>query len=127
MIVGIGTDIVKVARVKKIFYRYRLKFAKKILQTKEYNYFLSLDDIDRVGYLAKRFAAKEAAAKALGCGIGISAGFRDIEVVTLSSGKPTLIFENKADDTAKNLGVKSANISLSDERDFAIAFVVLSS
>ena len=77
MIVGIGTDIVKISRIKEAYDLYENRFAKKILCPAELNIFQEKQK--SISYLAKRFAAKEAASKALGTGIGLIS-WQDIEI-----------------------------------------------
>ena len=76
--------------------------------------------------MAKRYAAKEAASKALGTGIGIIS-WHDIEIVNDSAGAPLLNFSGAAQIRMEELGASKALVSLSDEQDFVVAFVTLSS
>ncbi len=123
MIVGIGTDIVSCERIAGVYRRHGERFINKILADSE------KVDLARAAsvtaFLAKRFAAKEAAAKALGVGIGAKAGLHDIAVVKDAQGAPRLQFSGVAAETARSRGVAANHISLSDENDYAVAFVVL--
>ena len=76
---------------------------------------------------AARFAAKEAAAKALGTGIQAGVGWRDIEVVREPSGKPGLVFHGRAADRARQLGARNAVVSLTHTGAHALAYVLLES
>ncbi len=78
-------------------------------------------------FLAKRFAAKEAAVKALGTGIGSGVSFQNVEVVNLSSGQPTLEFSGKFAELCEKHNISRSFISISDEQHYAMATVVLES
>ena len=123
MIIGIGTDIVQIDRIKGALERRGRSFAERILCADELQIF------DRknspVSYLAKRFAAKEAASKALGTGIGV-VSWHDMEVTNDLNGRPLLTLTGSAAQRMVDLGVTQVHLSLSDEKDVALAFVVLS-
>lgn len=122
MIAGIGTDIVSVARIAKTWERSGERFARRILTGKEYQVFEVRNH--SVAYLASRFAAKEATSKALGTGIG-KVSFQDMEVSNLESGAPVLTFTGAALELQQQRGIARVHISLSDEAEYAQAFVVL--
>lgn len=123
MIRGIGTDIVYISRIENVRDRFGERFLRRFLSRAEY------DEYQRrkasASFLAKRFAAKEAAAKALGVGIGKGARLREIEVLNDANGKPVLHLHGETARTAQRLGVSATHIAISDERDIAQAFVVL--
>lgn len=120
---GIGTDMVFVPRIQGLYQRFGERFAKRILTPKE---LARVQDLhDPVPFLAKRFAAKEALSKALGTGIGKEVGFHDIAIVNDAKGKPVVEWSSKGQAFIQSLRVKHAHISLSDEQDYALAFVVL--
>jgi len=125
VIVGIGVDIAETARVEKLSAKYGERFARRILTTDE------LLEFDRrkhsSSYLATRFAAKEAVAKALGTGIGEQLGFHSVQIDNDAQGKPLLRFMGAAADLIAGLNVNNAMISLSDERHYVVAMVVLES
>lgn len=123
-VVGVGTDIVDIRRIAKMSSNAQLRLAKRILTIKEHQHYLTLKQPER--FLAKRWAAKEAAAKALGSGIANGVSFQHFEVVSLVSGQPTLELTSQALTLANDLGATSWHISLSDEVKYATAFVVLS-
>ena len=123
MIIGIGTDIVKISRIKEAYDRHKNRFAEKILRPAELNIFQEKQQ--SISYLAKRFAAKEAASKALGTGIG-SISWQDIEIRNDSSGAPILLLLGAAQIRMELLGATQSFVSLSDEVNHAVAFVVLS-
>ena len=125
MIIGIGVDIVEIARVREISDRHGERFARRILTTYE------LGEFERrkrsSSYLALRFAAKEAVAKALGTGIGKSLGFQSMQIENDAHGKPELRFLDGAAERIAGTGISRALVSLSDERRYAVAMVVLES
>jgi holo-[acyl-carrier protein] synthase len=123
MIVGIGVDIAETARVEKLNARFGQRFARRILTADE---LLEFDRRKRSSsYLATRFAAKEAVAKALGTGIGEQLGFHSIQIDSDSQGKPLLRFLGSAVDLVAGLDINNAIISLSDEKHYVVAMVVL--
>ena len=128
-IVGIGTDIIEISRIEKMSEDTRKRLAKRILTPNEYQYFCSLggnSSNNAVRYLAKRWAGKEAAAKALGTGIAKGVSFQHIEIKTLESGQPILELSDRALDIARMQKASYWHISLADEKLYATAFVTLS-
>ncbi len=125
MIVGIGVDIAETVRFEKLSAKFGERFARRILTDDE------LAEFDRrkhsTIYLATRFAAKEAVAKALGTGIGEQLGFHSIQIDNDTQGKPLLRFLGSATDLIAGLKIKNAMISLSDEKHYVVAMVVLES
>jgi len=124
-VIGIGTDIVKVSRIQKSLNKYGESFARRILHDNELQIFQQRKTSTH--YLAKRFAAKEALAKALGTGIAKGISFEEIEVINNNDGKPELLLHGTASEIASRLGVENLFISLSDEKKYAIAYVILES
>jgi holo-[acyl-carrier protein] synthase len=122
MISGVGTDIAAVARLSKLYERHGERALDKLLAPTERADFLKAKDPAR--FLAKRFAAKEAFGKALGIGVAAPATLPNIAVVHDALGKPAFDY---APELAKHLAERGlvAHLSISDEQDFAIAFVVL--
>jgi holo-[acyl-carrier protein] synthase len=123
VILGIGTDIVQVARLKAGLARFGERYARRILDAAEYGEFETSARPEH--FLAKRFAAKEAAAKAFGTGFRGTFGLRDIRVTHDSLGCPRLVLAGGAQAHAARLGVRALHITLSDEADYAVAFVIL--
>ena len=120
-IFGVGIDIVEVERIKKIHKKHGEKFARKILSNNELKNFLK--DKNKIHFLAKRFAAKEAVGKALGVGIKNGSILKNIEIKNDINGKP---FVNIKDIEKLNMTEKKEiHISLSDEKKFAIANAVI--
>lgn len=126
MIIGIGTDIVEIARLQGILERQGDAFAKRILHDHEYVTFQSLAATKTAAWLAKRFATKEAVAKALGTGIGKYVCLQDIETRHDGLGKPELLLHGITAETAVKKGVHNLQVSIADEQAYAVAFVVLS-
>jgi holo-[acyl-carrier protein] synthase len=123
MIIGIGTDIVLVERIAASLQRGGDRFARRILTETEFADFSARQQ--PAAFLAKRFAVKEAAAKALGTGIGRGISFQDFEVSHDAMGRPLLHLSGGAAARLQLLGGNSAHLSLADEKDCALAFVVL--
>ena len=125
MIIGIGVDIVDVNRIARLLDRFGYRFLRKILVEREFK--AELSERRLAAYLAKQFAAKEAVSKALGTGMRAGVGFRSIKVLRDPYGKPYVELSGQAAEQAEKLGACFIHISLSDERDFAIAFATASS
>ena len=123
-VVGIGTDIVEVSRVEQMSDAARLRLAKRVLTPTEFPTFEKHNFPHT--YLAKRWAAKEAASKALGTGIAQGISFQHFQIDNDSLGKPELILSGEALKKAQSLGASHWHISISDEKHYALAFVVLS-
>ena len=123
MIYGIGTDLVNIDRIKKILSKNRDGFVKRVLS--EHEQALFANKADSAAYCAKRFAAKEAFAKALGTGIGKTVSFQDLTIRNNENGKPHFIPSEKLRLYLLEKGIKQAHLSISDESQNAIAFVVL--
>ncbi len=117
MIVGIGCDIVNMKRIERIYSLYDIKLLNKVLHKVEID-LMPKDYRNRVKYIAKRFAVKEAYAKAIGSGIGSKVSFKDVWVEKAANGRPILKSNCKKDDEILHL-------SISDDADFAIAYVVI--
>ncbi|MDH5184134.1 MAG: holo-ACP synthase [Gammaproteobacteria bacterium] len=123
MIYGIGSDIVDVRRIQKSLDQHGRRFAERILvaaELEEYD-----ENSSQAHYLAKRFAAKEATAKALGSGFRHGLSMKHICVTRDELGKPGLSFDAVAKEKTQQAGILSAHLTLSDEHHYAIAFVVL--
>lgn len=124
MIIGIGTDIASIERFKDNLEQFGMRFADKILSEAELAIFEHHSQPAQ--YLASRFAAKEAAAKALGTGFRDGLTLRDISILSNEIGRPTISFTGKAQLVSDRLEVKHMHVSLSHEKEFALAFVILS-
>jgi len=124
-ILGIGTDIVEIARIEGAISRSGDRLAKRILSPDEWAQYQTHQQPAR--FLAKRFAVKEAAAKALGTGIRNGLAFNQFEVSNDPLGKPLLLFREQAGQMAQELGVRSIHVTLADERHYACATVIIES
>jgi len=123
VIFGIGTDIVRVNRMQHGIDRFGDEFARRILAQQEFDEYVKISK--RANFLAKRFAAKEATAKAMGLGFRNGLRLKDIAVTNDNLGKPLLKLSGYADKFACEHDIVAMNISLSDEQDYAVAFVIL--
>lgn len=123
MISGIGTDLVFIPRIQQLLDKFGDKAAQKILNDSEFADFRQASR--PVAFLAKRFAAKEAAAKAFGCGFRDGLSLKHISVVNDALGKPQLMLTGKASELASQRAISRSHLSLSDDGDYAIAYVVL--
>jgi len=123
MIVGTGIDIAEVPRIAQSIERFGARFLERIFTEAEMRYCDA--KANRVERYAARFAAKEAAMKALGTGWNHGVRWRDCEVVRLPGGRPTMKFHGKAAEFAERLGAKSISLSLTHTREQAVAQVIL--
>ena len=123
MIVGVGVDIAETERFEKLYSRYGERIARRILTESEQVEFCRRNN--PASYLATRFAAKEAAAKALGTGFGSGVGYKSIEIKNNNQGKPMLKFINSALELAQQKQVENVFVSLSDEKHYVVAIVIL--
>ncbi|MBL4908795.1 MAG: holo-ACP synthase [Alteromonadaceae bacterium] len=123
-VVGIGTDIIEIARIGKMKDSARAKLAQRVLTKNEFARYQELNY--STAFLAKRWAAKEAASKALGRGIADGISFQHFEISSLDTGQPILTITDRALVIANKLGANSWHISIADEKEYATAFVVLS-
>ncbi|MDJ0834087.1 MAG: holo-ACP synthase [Gammaproteobacteria bacterium] len=123
MLAGIGVDIAEIERFQKMIERYGDRVASRLLTAQERQQFYQRQQSP--AFLASRFAAKEAASKALGSGIAQGIGFRSIEVINDPQGKPELAFHDAAERLARQQNIQRALLSLSDEKHYVVAMVVL--
>ncbi len=122
-LIGIGTDIVEIARIARLLVGHPERFVARVLHPNELATFATVPN--QAAWLAKRFATKEAVAKALGTGIGQYAHLTGIETRHAPNGKPEIHLHGVTKETAERLGVQRVEVSLADERDYAVAFVIL--
>ena len=123
MILGVGIDLVEVARIEASVRQSGEKFLQRILLPGEIAYCLAYKTPGP--HLAARFAAKEAVAKAFGTGIGGALGWLDMEVVRQESGEPRLVLHGKGKKLFAERGAKNLLISLSHTDNYATAMAVL--
>ena len=126
MIVGLGIDIIDNRRIEKTIIKFGSKFKKKCFLNNEI--IKSEKKLKQTNFFAKRYAAKEACAKALGTGLAKGVFWKDIEVVNNKYGKPKIKLHNNAlkylHNNYKNYDY-SIEVSLSDEKNYAIANVII--
>jgi len=113
-----GIDTIEISRLDEIKPEIKERFIKRVFSENEI-----FQARGRTEVLSGLFAAKEAVSKALGTGIGY-VQWRDIEIVHLSTGQPTLLLHGNADKVANQLGINSWSVSISHDRDKAIAMAV---
>ena len=117
--IGTGVDIIEIPRVREVLDRHGQRFLQRVFTSEEIAYCRG-----RAPNLAARFAAKEAMMKALGAGVR-GVGWKDIEVVRLRSGLPTIRLHGRAAERAERLGLRETSLSVSHCHDYAVAFVVV--
>jgi holo-[acyl-carrier protein] synthase len=123
VIYGVGIDMVEIARIEAGLVRFGRRFAERILSSSE---FREYERAPRPAeFLARRFAAKEALVKAAGTGFRDGLFLREISVSHDALGKPSLEFSEQASRTLERLGVGRTHLSISDEREYALAYVLL--
>ena len=123
MIFGIGTDIVSYARIEAMHTRHGARAARRILSAHEMAEYAASADPARL--LMKRFAAKEALAKALGTGLRHPLALSRVSVTHDGLGKPIFAYDAELAAHFAALGIARHHLSISDEQDAAVAFVVL--
>jgi len=117
MIIGIGCDIVEIKRITQV--PDPEKFARRILNSAEFKVYTTLSDSNKSTFLAGRFAAKEAFAKAMGCGIGATLSWQDITVLNHESGAPYL----SCPTLPKH---QNCHLSIAHELHYAVAYCIIS-
>ena len=124
MIVGLGLDIAEISRIARIWEKFGMRFARKVLHADELARLAEMGG-GTVQFLASRFAAKEAAVKALGTGFSDGILPTDIAVVTLLGGRPELRFHNGAHERLAEMGTPRALVSLPQGKGTVADVVVL--
>ncbi len=125
-IYGIGTDITQISRVQGVMERTRGRFAEKVLGPQElatYRGRAARSAVRGLAYLSTRFAAKEAFAKAIGLGMHWPMTWRAVQTLNEPSGKPVVVASGELAAWLAERGV-SAKVTISDEQDYAVAFVI---
>ena len=123
-VLGLGTDIVQIDRLEAQLARSD-KLARRVLTDAEFEQFSANKYPAR--YLAKRFAAKEAAVKAIGIGIGNGISWQHVQVSNLESGQPVLSFNGLFAELCEKRGITRSHLSIADEQAYAVATVILES
>lgn len=125
MIVGTGIDIAEVPRIAASIERFGRRFVQRVFTPDEIRYCES--KANKAERYAARFAAKEAAMKAIGTGWRHGVTWQDIEVRRAPGGRPTVVFSGKAAEFAEKLGATRAHLSLTHTVEYGMAFVILES
>ena len=123
MIFGIGTDIVSIKRIEDSLFRFGDRFLHRVLNEAEVAEYAQTSQPAR--FLAKRFAVKEAFSKAYGTGIGAEVGWHDVAVTHDARGKPQISTSSALTERLNQQTILFSHVSISDESEHAIAFVVL--
>jgi holo-[acyl-carrier protein] synthase len=122
MVLGLGTDLIEIARVQDSMDRYGERFLHRVFTEGEIAYCLRKKN--SAESFAARFAAKEAAAKALGTGISRGVSWKEFEVRREVGKRPTLHLSGRAEELAQSMGVRQVQLSLTHSRQLAMAVVV---
>ena len=122
MIFGVGTDIVLIRRIKN-----SKAFAQKILSASEMQLWEEKTSSKQQNFLAKQFACKEAVAKAIGTGFSNTIFPKDIEILRNSVGKPYINPQASLEKVFEDLGIINSHVSIADEIDYVVAFVIIES
>lgn len=127
MILGIGSDIVEITRIQKVYQNFPQRFLDRCFHPKEIKKLLSLNTRKQTPFLAKRFAAKEALVKALGIGFSKGLQMRQIAVLNDENGKPIVSLDPQAEQLFRQIlsHPYKIHLSLSDEINYAMAFAVI--
>jgi len=123
MIYGIGVDIVRINRVKRIIQRWGDRFVSRVFTAAEAEICYNRPNLNSA--FALRFAAKEAFSKAIGLGMRKGIKWREIEVFNYSSGKPALRLYGVSLKICRHANITDIHLSLSDEGEYCLAMVVL--
>ncbi len=127
MIFGLGTDIIRIDRIAAAVARHGDRFAQRILGPQEMEKYLRRKaKVETRGFrfLATRFAAKEAFSKAIGLGMRMPMTWRSAQILNAPSGKPIIVTSGALTDFMQTHGI-SAQVSISDEAEYAVAFVIV--
>jgi holo-[acyl-carrier protein] synthase len=127
MIYGIGTDIVQISRVEAALARHGERFAEKILGPQElekYRARKARSEVRGLRFLATRFAAKEAFSKAIGLGMRMPMTWRAAQMLNAASGKPLIVCGGALDEFMRQNRL-AAQVTISDEADYGVAFVIV--
>ncbi len=120
---GVGTDIVSKQRIGEVLEQNRQRFIDRILTETELKE-VPQDEAALISFISKRWAAKEAISKAFATGIGNQLSFQDLQIAHLDTGAPIVILSEKAQSLAAGKGFSSIMLSISDEKNYAVAFAI---
>jgi holo-[acyl-carrier protein] synthase len=127
MIYGIGTDIIQISRIEAALARHGERFAEKILGPEElekYRRRKARVEARGIRFLATRFAAKEAFSKAIGLGMRMPMTWRALQTLNSPSGKPIIVCSGALKEFMREYGL-TAQVTITDEADYAVAFVIV--
>ncbi len=124
MVIGIGTDLMEIARIAQSIDRFGERFLERVFTPGEIAYCRRKQKTAAESFAA-RFAAKEAGAKALGTGISRGVSWLELEVGREPGGRPLLSLSGRAAERAQSLGINRVSLSLTHSRDVAFAVVVM--
>lgn len=127
MIYGIGTDIIQISRIEAALARNGDRFAEKILGPEEFDKYRRRKakvEARGIRFLATRFAAKEAFSKAIGLGMRMPMTWRAMQTLNAASGKPVAVASGALKEFMEQNGL-TAQVSITDETDYAVAFVIV--
>lgn len=124
MIYGIGTDMVSLARIERLYTKYGDAFVQKILSQPEWLEWVQTPPTQPVDYLAKRFAAKEALSKAVRVGLRSPVTLSNIGVVHDENGKPDFIYQSVLKQWLRQNRIGHIHLSMSDETNHVLAFAI---
>ena len=124
MIYGIGTDIVQISRMAKKWQRSGDDFARAILSTQEWDDYSKCKDTQKAAFLSKRFAAKVAFAKAVRMGFREPVGLHNIRICHDEFKAPYFAVSDDLQQWLNTKNIKQLHLSISDEKEYAIAFVI---
>ena len=122
MVIGIGTDLVRIDRFERAMARHGGRLLDRLFTPAERERFRRHPFPER--HLAARFAAKEAVFKSLGTGWGQGVAWREVEIVGGGRRPSSVVFSGRAQDAAARLGIKRTLVSLTHDGDYALAFVI---
>ena len=123
MIFGIGTDVLEVKRIERVYRRYGERFAERLLLDEEHALYRNAKN--KIRFLGMRFAAKEAVAKALGTGFSNGIWVRDVGSVPNALGQPQVVYSERGRGVCERLGVGEGFLTLTDEAGLIVAVAVL--
>lgn len=123
MILGVGIDIIEVARIAASLEKFGHRFGERILSREESTYCLS--HMNPAPFVAARFAAKEAVSKAFGTGIGRHLGWQDMEIAHRESGEPYVILHGKGKTLFESRNAKNLLVSISHTNEYAAVVAIL--
>jgi len=123
MIYGTGIDLIKIKRIEQVIKRWGDRFIDRVFTPDEKDF--CLKRVSPYSAFALRFAAKEAFSKALGTGMKKGVAWRDIEIFHFNSGKPGLKLHGRSLALCKDENITSFHVSLSDEKEYGVAMVIL--